>query len=208
MDDAARESLTDNWESTNFFNNLRRSMPRLIRVYRSSDPLWRCWVAHARYVRLLLQHSLTHAELVTLDRLIYEHHELFLAAEEYGPRLFKPKNHFACHFPSDILNHGPVRNYWCMRFEALNQLFKSFAKTGSFRNTCGRCADMWTMTVAIARDRGTDGDAGKTCVIKSSGWVAKVQSLNKSKCVLVLHDGPWDFKLAAVLALKPVSGVS
>ena len=40
------------------------------------------------------------------------------------------------------------------------------------------------------------------------GWVAKVQSLNKSKCVLVLHDGPWDFTLAAVLALKPVSGVS
>ena len=146
----------------------------------TSDPLWRCWVAHARYVRLLLQHSLTHAELLTLDRLIYEHHELFLAAEEYGPRLFKPKNHFACHFPSDILNHGPVRNYWCMRFEALNQLFKSFAKTGSFRNTCGRCADMWTMTVAIARDRGTEGDAAKPCVIKSSAAVTYARDADRS----------------------------
>jgi len=97
-----------------------------------------------------------------LDRLIYEHHELFLAAEEYGSRLFKPKNHFACHFPSDILNHGPVRNYWCMRFEALNQLFKAFAKTGSFKNTCGRCADMWTMKVAIQRGRAGQGGAGKT----------------------------------------------
>ena len=133
-----------------------------------ADPLWRCWVAHAHYVRLLLQHSLTHAELVELDRLIYEHHELFLAAKEYGSRLFKPKNHFACHFPSDILNHGPVRNYWCMRFEALNQLFKAFAKTGSFKNTCGRCADMWTMKVAIQRGRAARGGAGKTRVVQSS----------------------------------------
>ena len=132
------------------------------------DPLWRCWVAHTRYVRLLLQHSLTHDELVELDRLIYEHHELFLAASEYGERLYKPKNHMACHFPVDILNHGPVRNYWCMRFEALNQVFKNFAKTGSFRNTCGRCANMWTLTAAIKRDRGSHSNTGKTLVLRSS----------------------------------------
>lgn len=120
-----------------------------------SDPLWRCWVAHVRYVRLLLQHSLTRDEVVLLDELIYEHHKLFLACKEYGERMFKPKNHFACHFPTDILNHGPVRTYWCMRFEALNQLFKTFAKTGAFRDTCGRCADMWTMKTAIERASGS-----------------------------------------------------
>ena len=59
-------------------------------------------------------------------RCIHEHHTLFLSAKEYGARLFKPKNHFASHFPSDILNHGPVRHYWAMRFEALNLLFKRF----------------------------------------------------------------------------------
>ena len=76
---------------------MRHSIDLLLPLIKDlDDPLWRCWVVHARYVRLLLQHSLTHAELVELDRLIYEHHELFLAAEEYGSRLFKPKNH--CHY--------------------------------------------------------------------------------------------------------------
>ena len=90
----------------------------------TEDILWRCWVLHAKYVRLLFQHSLTHAELLELDQCIHAHHELFLSAEEYGPRMFKPKNHFASHFPSDILNHGPPRHYWAMRFEAMNLLFK------------------------------------------------------------------------------------
>ena len=68
-----------------------------------------------------------------------------------GPRLFKPKNHFAAHFPVDIQNFGPVRHYWCMRFEALNQLFKAFAMGGAFRNTCGRCANFWVLKLAIER---------------------------------------------------------
>ena len=65
--------------------------------------------------------------------------------------MFKPKNHMASHFPLDILTHGPVRHYWCMRFEALNQLFKSFASHGAFRDTCGRCAAFWSMHIARAR---------------------------------------------------------
>ena len=49
-----------------------------------------------------------------------------------------------------------------MRFEALNQLFKTFAKTGSFRNTCKRCADMWTIRVARDRDAGAKEGWGAT----------------------------------------------
>ena len=134
---------------------VRHSIDLLLPLIKDdTDPLWRCWVVHAKYVRLLCQQAITHDELLELDRLIYEHHELFLACKEYGSRLFKPKNHFACHFPVDILNFGPVRQYWCMRFEALNQLFKTFAKTGSFRNTCGRCATFWTIRAAMERSRG------------------------------------------------------
>ena len=35
------------------------------------DILWRCWVLHAKYVRLLLQHTITHAESVELDRCLH-----------------------------------------------------------------------------------------------------------------------------------------
>ena len=78
-----------------------------------NDPLWRCWVAHVRYVRLLMQPQISLEEVALLDQLIYEHHDLFLnaCADAYGERLFKPKNHFACHFPTDIMNHGPVRAF-------------------------------------------------------------------------------------------------
>ena len=134
----------------------------------ANDPLWKCWVTHVRYIRLLLQHSLTLDEVHLLDRLIYEHHTQFLAAKEYGKRLFKPKNHFACHFPTDILNHGPVRHFWCMRFEALKQLFKTFAKTGAFRITCGRCADFWTMKMAIQRTWGIRATWGASEIVRGS----------------------------------------
>ena len=79
-----------------------------------------------------------------------------------GARLFKPKNHFACHFPVDILHFGPVRHYWCMRFEALNQLFKAFAKGGSFRNTCGRLAKIFSYKSAISRTFGHLNSYGRT----------------------------------------------
>lgn len=133
-----------------------------------TDELWMCWVAHVRYVRLLIKETISYDEIVLLDQLIYDHHKRFLEADEYGERLFKPKNHFACHFPVDILNFGPVRGYWCMRFEALNQMFKNFAKTGAFRNTCFRCADFWTVRMAMERDKRETTHWGATRVVRSS----------------------------------------
>ena len=38
-----------------------------------------------------------------------------------------------------------------MRFEALNQIFKHIAAGGNFQNTVGRCADMWSIQVAMER---------------------------------------------------------
>ena len=135
-----------------------------------SDPLWQCWVAHVKYVRLLMQKTLTADDVAALDRLIYEHHKLFLGVceSEYGERLFKPKNHFATHFPIDIMNFGPVRGYWCMRFEALNQLFKNFAKTGSFRDTPKRCAEYWAIQSARLRDSQRVRDWGNVRIVHGS----------------------------------------
>lgn len=122
------------------------------------DPCWQAWILHVSYVRLLMQHEISDEEVQQLDELIYLHQEAFLDHDkEYGSRLWKPKNHFASHFPTDILNFGPVRNYWCMRFEALNLMMKLFAASGTFRNVCGRVADMWTVRLAHERDKCTKG---------------------------------------------------
>ena len=137
----------------------------------TSDPLWQCWVAHIKYLNVLMQHTLTYSDILTLDRLIYEHQQLFLECTEYGARMYKPKNHFATHFSMDIYNHGPVRHYWCMRFEALNQLFKNFAKGGAFRNTCGRVSDMWCIRAAMEAYFGTRSNWGATTALEASAPV-------------------------------------
>ena len=55
-----------------------------------------------------------------------------------------------------------------MRFEALKQLFKTFAKTGAFRITCGRCADFWTMKMAIQRTWGIRATWGASEIVRGS----------------------------------------
>jgi len=31
-----------------------------------------------------------------------------------------PKFHYLVHFPHQIIQYGPMRNHWCMRYEAKN----------------------------------------------------------------------------------------
>eukprot|EP00327_Prymnesium_parvum_P007073 CAMPEP_0182801520 /NCGR_PEP_ID=MMETSP0006_2-20121128/2999_1 /TAXON_ID=97485 /ORGANISM="Prymnesium parvum, Strain Texoma1" /LENGTH=261 /DNA_ID=CAMNT_0024926853 /DNA_START=803 /DNA_END=1588 /DNA_ORIENTATION=- len=57
--------------------------------------------------------------------------------------LWKPKNHFAVHIPTDILNFGPPRGYWCMRFEAKNQELKRSAKNSNFADVALAVARYW-----------------------------------------------------------------
>ena len=63
--------------------------------------------------------------------------ERFINIDEYEG-LFKLKGHWYSHLPEDIEAFGPTRQYWCMRFEAMNQFFKRVAQRGSFRDTLFR----------------------------------------------------------------------
>eukprot|EP00965_Chrysotila_dentata_P020883 691108-Pleurochrysis_carterae.AAC.1 len=42
------------------------------------------------------------------------------------------KNHFAQHFPVDILRFGPPALYWEMKFEMRHQAMKNYAKRSNF----------------------------------------------------------------------------
>ena len=104
------------------------------------DPIWKSLMKHLRIIRIMSQHAISRAQVVDeLAPLIYEWTELFLSIDEYQD-LFKPKGHMYAHYPADILNFGPTRQYWCMRFEAMNQFFKRVAMHGNFKNTLHRCA--------------------------------------------------------------------
>ena len=69
-------------------------------------PAWQSWCAHVDYVRLLLADSFTSCSLVALDAGIQKHHRLYDKVPQDEGR-FRPKHHFATHFPLDILNCGP-----------------------------------------------------------------------------------------------------
>ena len=55
-----------------------------------------------------------------------------------------------------------------MRFEALNQVFKTIAVGGNYRNTCGRCADYWCAKMAMDRYNGKFDRWGETHILQSA----------------------------------------
>lgn len=79
---------------------------------------------------------------VYLKQLIIDHHRLF--KELYPGKKLIPKHHFMVHYPSMMVQFGPLSRFWCMRFEAKhNPLkrqahvvfnFKNVSKTLAYKN--------------------------------------------------------------------------
>lgn len=46
----------------------------------------------------------------------------------FGVESLIPKHHFLLHTSSMIKKYGPLRNFWCMPFEAKHQYFKRLIK--------------------------------------------------------------------------------
>jgi hypothetical protein len=123
---------------------LRPLMPRAALRH----PSWLAWVAHVRYFQAAMKNSFTTASILHLDSLIADAQAKFLAIPEYK-LLWKPKNHFAQHIPSDIFMFGPPRGVWCMRFEAKNKEHKKAAKMGNSRQVPLQIAGFWVQKSAF-----------------------------------------------------------
>ncbi|XP_041960308.1 uncharacterized protein LOC121718930 [Alosa sapidissima] len=53
------------------------------------------------------------------------------------PETFTPKLHFLIHYPRLILEFGPLKPLWCMRFEGKHQYFKRLSRnTCNYKNLC------------------------------------------------------------------------
>ena len=58
-----------------------------------------------------------------------------LMKEHFSHIRITPKFYYLLHYPSMTAKFEPLRNLWCMRFEAKHQYFKALASNiGSFRN--------------------------------------------------------------------------
>lgn len=80
---------------------------------------------------------------ILLKNLIQEYHILYIDTCKKVPRYqslrhnLKPKHHYMVHYPHIISLVGPIRNFWCMRFEAKHNEGKTIAAmTGSRINIC------------------------------------------------------------------------
>lgn len=68
-----------------------------------------------------------------LKQLIIDHHKLF--KELYPDRRLIPKHHFMTHYPTMLIQFGPLSKLWCMRFEAKhNPLKRQAHAVCNFRN--------------------------------------------------------------------------
>ena len=60
----------------------------------------------------------------------------------------------ACHVVRDIELNGPPRAWWCMAFEAFNQVIKNMFKRANYKSSTLSVANFWSMRSARALRKG------------------------------------------------------
>ncbi|XP_075741514.1 uncharacterized protein LOC142791002 [Rhipicephalus microplus] len=95
---------------------------------------WEVYLLFKRIVDLIFADSLPHDHLACLQDDIRYFSSSF---EILYPGHVIPKLHFLVHYPRLINELGPLKQYWCMRYEAKHQYLKSIAvRNQNFRNIC------------------------------------------------------------------------
>jgi hypothetical protein len=159
---------------------------------------WLSWNALHSEVAAAFSTSFTHASVVYLDRLIHDHHTLFLAVDTYrNAELWKPKHNFAQLITIDILLFGPMCGYWCMRFEGMNKIMKRFVTTGNWADVCKRGLQMWELTTAWGLSKGNFG-----------GSFAPLSSLKEGPGIMSLREDPHEPMVAALFELQAFKGLA
>jgi hypothetical protein len=139
-----------------------------------------------------LSFEMKKSDVNVLKLMVEVHHVAFV-------RLYRsatPKCHYMIHFPSQILNFGPLRHQWCMRFEAAHCRFKHMAsvvknfqnipRTLSYRHQSLQCAELFKLAGDPAKNILYKGD------IISPGQSATLgiyeHSLHVSNCLNIFDD--------------------
>jgi len=99
---------------------------RMVGMYvPEEDKVWQVYLNLREVCDLLLAPAVDRNSITHLEDLISTY--LFSFVEVFGADFVIPKMHFMVHYPEFIRLLGPMRNYWCMRFEAKHQYFKKVA---------------------------------------------------------------------------------
>lgn len=103
---------------------------------------WQLFILLREICNIIFAPTVSTGLAVYLKQLIIDHHKLF--KELYPGKNLIPKHHFMVHYPSMLVQFGPLSRLWCMRFEAKhNPLkrqahvvcnFKNVSKTLAYKN--------------------------------------------------------------------------
>jgi len=103
-------------------------LPRIVGRYidlTDECDAWNVYLLLRDICDIVLSPDVARDQLLDLQDTIARFMKLFVAA--FGSEKFIPKLHYMIHYPRQIEMFGPLRNLWCMRFEAKHQYFKKLA---------------------------------------------------------------------------------
>lgn len=94
-------------------------------VITPGDEFWELHLLCREMCEIISAPVVDPAWLPYLQMLISRHHKLLA---RLAPHAFMPKVHFITHYPRLMMEYGPLRHFWVMRFEAAHQYFKQIAR--------------------------------------------------------------------------------
>ncbi|XP_050535222.1 uncharacterized protein LOC126902220 [Daktulosphaira vitifoliae] len=94
------------------------------------DEVWLFYLNFLKIIDILLSYSFSESKISLLTDLIKQHHENYIYL--FNDTL-KPKHHLMVHYPKIIKESGPLRHFWCFRFEGKHKEFKTYARVTSSR---------------------------------------------------------------------------
>ena len=123
-------SLTASQSLTTFY-----VLPFIIeRFLPQNAEVWELYLILAKICDIVLAPAISQSWISYLDGLVHDFYSLLL---RLAPDKVIPKCHFLLHYPRQLLEFGPLRSMWCMRFEAYHQKIKKVVRRShNFKNIC------------------------------------------------------------------------
>lgn len=113
-----------------------------------NDKHWGLVIKLRRILRILMSPYISRSGINLLNNLISEHHKAFINLTQKN---LTPKFHHLLHYAHAIEQLGPLKQYWCMRFEAKHLLAKTIGKNCyNFRNIAKTVSDRIALNLAFS----------------------------------------------------------
>lgn len=121
---------------------LCRLLPILIgnKIIDFDDVVWQLFLQLREIVERVCAPKISLSQVAYLKVLIEEY--LQSRQDVFSDQKLKPKHHYLAHYPSLILQFGPLIRLWTLRFESKHTYFKQCArKLHNFKNLCSTLAE-------------------------------------------------------------------